>query len=57
MLEAFLADGRWPDLLCADGLHLNSEGHQRVYERVRQWPALLTWAGLEPLHQGTALAW
>ena len=57
MLEVFLADGRWPDLLCADGLHLNSDGHRRVYERVRQWPALLAWAGLKPLHQTTALAW
>ncbi len=57
LLESLLADGQWPDLLGADGLHLNSAGHRQVYERVRQWPALLAWAGLEPLHQSTALAW
>lgn len=57
LLESWLADDHWPALLAADGLHLNSAGHRRVYERVKTWPALLSWAGLEPLAQGTALAW
>lgn len=57
LLDGFLSDGQWPDLLCSDGLHLNGAGHRRVYERVRQWPALLAWAGLEPLSQATAMAW
>jgi lysophospholipase L1-like esterase len=35
--------------LCSDGIHLNSEGHRQVYERVRHWPALLQWADLQPL--------
>lgn len=56
LLEPLLADGEWSALLCSDGLHLNGTGHRRVYERVRQWPALLSWAGLEPLGQATALA-
>lgn len=46
LLEGLLADPHWPALLCADGLHLNGDGHRRVYEQVRRWPALLQWAGL-----------
>jgi lysophospholipase L1-like esterase len=48
MLEAFTAEPRWLQWIGSDGLHLNAEGHARVYERVRTWPALLRWAGLEP---------
>jgi lysophospholipase L1-like esterase len=47
LLEPFLDDPRWTRLLDADGLHLNTDGHARVYERVCRWPALLAWAGLE----------
>lgn len=55
LLDDLLADPRWPEWLCSDGLHLNSEGHRQVYARVQQWPALLAWAGLEPLQLATAL--
>jgi lysophospholipase L1-like esterase len=54
LLNDLLADPSWPAWLCGDGLHLNSEGHRQVYRRVQQWPALLEWAGLQPLHLGTA---
>ncbi|MCT0213686.1 MULTISPECIES: GDSL-type esterase/lipase family protein [unclassified Synechococcus] len=47
LLEQLLADPHWLRLIDADGLHLNAAGHQRVYERVIQWPALLRWAELE----------
>lgn len=47
LLEPLLQDPHWSRLLSADGLHLNADGHARVYERVRQWPALQSWAGLE----------
>ncbi|MCT0198231.1 arylesterase [Synechococcus sp. CS-1325] len=47
LLEPLLADPHWLRLIDADGLHLNAAGHQRVYERVIQWPALLRWAELE----------
>ncbi len=57
LVEHMMGGSQWPELLCSDGLHLNANGHRRVFERVRQWPALLAWAGLEPLHQATALAW
>lgn len=49
LLERLTADRSWLRLLEADGLHLNSEGHRRVYEEVRRWPALLQWAELERL--------
>jgi lysophospholipase L1-like esterase len=49
LLEGLLEDPRWPQWLCSDGLHLNSEGHWQVYTRLKHWPALLRWADLEPL--------
>ena len=48
LLPSLLADPHWLQWLDSDGLHLNSEGHRQVYGRLRQWPALLQWAGLEP---------
>jgi lysophospholipase L1-like esterase len=50
LLESLLADPDWPHWLGPDGLHLNSDGHRQVYERVRHWPALLQWGDLQPLH-------
>jgi lysophospholipase L1-like esterase len=47
LLGPLLEQSDWEHWLCPDGLHLNSDGHRWIYERVRQWPALLTWAGLE----------
>ena len=49
LLEGFLQDADWLQWLSSDGLHLNSEGHRQVFERVRHWPALLRWADLQPL--------
>lgn len=56
LVDQLLADPAWPQWLSGDGLHLNSEGHRAVYERVRRWPALLEWAGLQPLLVATPLA-
>jgi lysophospholipase L1-like esterase len=49
LLEGLLQDPQWLQWLSSDGLHLNSDGHRQVYERVRHWPALLKWADLQPL--------
>jgi lysophospholipase L1-like esterase len=56
LFDGLVADPAWPQWLDSDGLHLNSEGHRQVYERVRRWPALLAWADLQPLHGQTPLA-
>ena len=53
LLEPLRSDPHWLRLIDGDGLHLNPAGHQRIYERVRQWPALLRWAGLEALRLPT----
>ncbi len=53
LLDALLADPAWLQWLGPDGLHLNSEGHRQVFERVRHWPALLRWADLQPLGVST----
>lgn len=55
LLEPLMANPCWLQWLESDGVHLNSEGHRAVYERVRNWPALLQWADLQPLQQHTAL--
>ena len=47
LLDSFLQEQRWQEWLCSDGLHLNSDGHAQVAARLRRWPALLRWAGLE----------
>jgi lysophospholipase L1-like esterase len=56
LLDGLLQDSRWLQWLCPDGLHLNGDGHRQVYERVRQWPALLQWADLQPLGERTPLS-
>ncbi|MCP9914909.1 GDSL-type esterase/lipase family protein [Cyanobium sp. ATX 6F1] len=53
LLESFTGERQWLQWLCGDGVHLNGEGHRRVYERVKTWPALLRWADLEPLRLRT----
>jgi lysophospholipase L1-like esterase len=55
LLESLLADPAWLQWLGPDGLHLNTEGHRQVFQRVRQWPALLQWADLQPLGVTTPL--
>ena len=49
LIDSFLTDPYWLQRLDADGVHLSSEGHALVYEKVRHWPALLRWAQLEAL--------
>ncbi|MFM8937255.1 MAG: GDSL-type esterase/lipase family protein [Vulcanococcus sp.] len=56
LLDTLLADPAWLQWLGSDGVHLNSEGHRQVFQRVRQWPALLQWADLQPLGVSTPLA-
>lgn len=46
LLEPLLAEWNWRDWLCGDGLHLNTDGHRFVAERLRQWAPLLHWAEL-----------
>lgn len=48
LLRPMLAEPDWRQRLSSDGLHLNSSGHAAVYRRLREWPALQSWAGLEP---------
>lgn len=56
LLDELLADPSWPDWLLDDGVHLNSDGHRHVFERIRRWPALLHWAELE-LAQANTPQW
>jgi len=55
LLDGLLADPAWLQWLGPDGLHLNSEGHRQVFQRVQHWPALLQWADLQPRGMTTPL--
>jgi lysophospholipase L1-like esterase len=57
LLEGLFAKPDWPLWLSNDGLHLNSEGHRQVFERVRCWPALLDWADLQLRQEPTPLGY
>tara|TARA_Y100001968_G_C19448102_1_gene766609 strand:- start:4721 stop:5392 length:672 start_codon:yes stop_codon:yes gene_type:complete len=37
----------WLHCIEADGIHLNSDGHRWIYEKVRRWPYLMKWANLQ----------
>ena len=49
MHRPLLAEPDWLSWLEPDGIHLNADGHVWMHQRLRQWPALLAWAGLQPL--------
>ena len=49
MHRPLLAEPDWLSWLEPDGIHLNTDGHAWMHQRLRQWPALLAWAGLQPL--------
>ena len=55
LLESLMADPAWLQWLSPDGIHLNSEGHRQVYERVHRWGPLLSWADLQPTSAATPL--
>lgn len=57
VLRPFLEQPYWLRWLAEDGLHCNSEGHHFLFERVRRWPALLEWAGLQVQGLTTPVAW
>ena len=37
----------WLSWIEPDGIHLNHEGHNWIYEKVIKWPSLLNWAELD----------
>ena len=49
MHRPLLSEPNWLSWLEPDGIHLNAEGHAWMHQRLRQWTALLDWAGLQPL--------
>jgi lysophospholipase L1-like esterase len=57
LIDPLLEDPCWRDWLLLDGVHLNGEGHRRVFQRLRTWPALLEWAGLRLETLATPMGW
>ena len=54
LLDGLLAEPLWLQWLCSDGLHLNGDGHGKIYRRLRSWRALLEWGALDPHSSVTA---
>ncbi|CAI8158171.1 MAG: GDSL-type esterase/lipase family protein [Prochlorococcus sp.] len=52
---AMIAEPCWLSWLEPDGIHLNSDGHQWLHERVKAWSSLLHWAELQPVANITPL--
>ncbi len=42
-----LSESNWIRFLESDGIHLNAEGHNWIYERISSWSTLLSWSELE----------
>ncbi|WP_320667901.1 GDSL-type esterase/lipase family protein [Prochlorococcus sp. MIT 1307] len=51
--RAMLTETNWISWIEPDGIHLNTNGHYWVYNKVMNWPALLKWAGLKQLENLT----
>jgi hypothetical protein len=55
LLRSFLDEPHWPQWICSDGIHLNSDGHAHVAARLQRWQPLLHWAGLELAERPTPM--
>lgn len=51
--RAMEAEPDWLTWLEPDGIHLNSNGHHWIHQRLQNWKPLLNWAGFEQQHQLT----
>ncbi len=47
--KAMLSEADWLKWIEPDGIHLNSEGHDWIAQKVMNWPSLLQWAELNQL--------
>jgi len=53
LLREMLSEENWLQWIEPDGIHLNSDGHFWVYQKIMRWDALLKWAHLEKLENLT----
>ncbi len=53
LLKDMLREPEWESWLEPDGIHLNSDGHNWVYQKILNWSALLNWAGFEAIVSNT----
>ncbi len=47
--QKMLSNVDWLTWIEPDGIHLNSRGHQWIYQRVSTWSPLLEWAEMQPI--------
>ena len=53
--KAMINEPNWLHWIEPDGIHLNSEGHHWIHQRLMSWASLLTWAELELVNNVTAI--
>ncbi len=50
MHREMLSEPNWLRWLEPDGIHLNSDGHYWIFQKMMRWPYLLQWAELEQVN-------
>ena len=53
--QAMMNEPYWLSWIEPDGIHLNSEGHNWVFQTIMRWPVLLNWAELKPMQSLTPI--
>ena len=41
--QDMINESSWEDLILQDGIHLNTNGHKWIYEKICSWSALNKW--------------
>jgi len=55
LLNEMLSDPDWRNWIEPDGIHLNTNGHNWIFQKILNWPALLDWAELERVKSSTPI--
>ncbi len=53
--SSMICDPNYLHWIEPDGIHLNSEGHEWVHQKIKNWSSLLNWAELKPIRDATPL--
>ena len=46
--KKLITEENWSTYICPDGIHLNSKGHDWMYNKVNNWKPILNWANSKP---------
>jgi len=55
LLKEMMNEPEWKNWIEPDGIHLDSNGHNWIYQKISNWPPLLKWAEFEKVTTATPL--